>query len=92
MCFSDNRKLDVCDYTYMHTQTHTVGEHYEDTSKVATIRPMSASYCFSLLIINNDIYDINGRDFTATIYTSDSAVVIQDDIISLHIIDNDGKL
>ena len=53
---------------------------------------MQSSYCFPLNIVNNEIYDIHGTDFSATFYTSDPAVVFDANTMSIQLNDNDGRL
>ena len=74
----------------MHTITHgTAGAHYVNSSGVTSIAPVGRP-CFTVPIINNNIYDVEGADFTGTLYTSDPSVRITDDTFRIHVRDNDG--
>ena len=76
----------------MHTITlmpGTAGIHYVNSSGVTSIARVGPP-CFTVPIIDNDIYDVEGVDFTGTLYTSDPAIQITDDTFHIHVFDNDG--
>ena len=88
-----------CDYSSLHTHAHilpinTAGVHYfVNTSGVITIAPPPhGNPCTQVRIMDNDVFDIDGRDFSATLYSSDPSVQITEDTYLIHIGDNDGML
>ena len=68
---------------------YTAGVHYVNSSGVTSVAPVGRP-CFTVPIINNAIYDVDGTDFTGTLYTSDPAIKITQDTFHIHVLDNDG--
>ena len=58
-------------------------------SSVTTISAFA--HCFVIPIVDNNIYDIGGRDFSASLSSSDAAVRVDSRTVTIHIVENDGE-
>ena len=70
--------------------TRAAGIHYENVSSLVTIAPTGRP-CTDVPIIDNEDYDVGGRDFSGTLYSNDPSVQITADSFTVHIDDNDGR-
>ena len=67
------------------------GVHFIDMSGVTTVPPSRFSHCFTVPIVNDNIYNIQGTDFTGVISTTDPAVRLDSAPFPIHINDDDGR-
>ena len=72
--------------------SHTAGVHYGNVSRAVHVEPGSGTRypCTTLPIINNDVYDVGGREFYVMLVSSDQSVRFMDTSVTIHILDDDG--